>query len=56
MVGFMHLGGTLNLYLKRIIAAFNDGLNVPDSCSITSLTIASTGFDRHSPRNYAFEK
>jgi len=31
-------------------------INAPNSCSITSPAVASTGFDRHSPRNYAFGK
>jgi hypothetical protein len=31
-------------------------INAPNSCSITSPAVARTGFDRHSPRNYAFGK
>jgi hypothetical protein len=31
-------------------------INAQNSCSITSPAVASTGFDRHSPRNYAFGK
>jgi hypothetical protein len=31
-------------------------INAPNSCSITSPAVTNTGFDRHSPRNYAFGK
>jgi hypothetical protein len=31
-------------------------INAPNNCSITSPAVASSGFDRHSPRNYAFGK